>query len=167
MVSQEIISVNIIQIIISLLNLVILYLIIRRFLFKPVQKVLAQRQQTIDSQYAQAEKAVSEAEEDKKVWNAKMQHVEADAEAVMQSANKAAKRNSEEILQDARTEAGAIISMAKEQAALERRKAEDGIKEELADVSTELAGKLLGREINEKDHRDLIDAFIDELGDKQ
>ena len=60
-----------------------------------------------------------------------------------------------------------MIHRAHEETAadLERRKAEADIKENIVDISSRLAGKMLEREINPDDHRRLIDSFIEEIGD--
>ena len=47
------------------------------------------------------------------------------------------------------------------------KKAEEGIKKEIVEVSTALANKLLEREINAEDHRELIDSFIEKIGDEE
>ena len=47
------------------------------------------------------------------------------------------------------------------------QKAEADIKKEIVEVSTALANKLLEREINAEDHRDLIDSFIEKIGDEE
>ena len=58
------------------------------------------------------------------------------------------------------------MAQAKESAELEIKKAEKTIKDEIVDVSYALTEKLLEREINEKDHDNLIDSFIDEIGEE-
>ena len=62
---SEIISVNIWQIVVSLLNLVILFLIVKRFLYKPVTKMLKDRQELIDEQKREAAENLSQAEKTK------------------------------------------------------------------------------------------------------
>ena len=57
MQNLDVISVNIWQILISLANLTLLFLIIKKFLYKPVKKVLQQRRDEIDSQYTAAAEA--------------------------------------------------------------------------------------------------------------
>ena len=59
------------------------------------------------------------------------------------------------------------MKQAETQAQLEMKKAEDGIKREIVEVSTALANKLLEREINADDHRNLIDSFIEKIGDEE
>ena len=87
------------------------------------------------------------------------------ADDIIREASETARRGSDEILSEAKARAGYIVGQAEEEARLERRKAEAGIRRELAGVSTELAEKLLMREVNEQDHRKLIDDFIEELGE--
>ena len=59
--SMEVISVNIWLILISLCNLLILFLILKKFLFKPVTKTLDERKKAIDADYAAAAEANSAA----------------------------------------------------------------------------------------------------------
>ncbi|MBQ8136676.1 MAG: F0F1 ATP synthase subunit B [Clostridia bacterium] len=164
--AQNIISINIWQIVISLANLVILYLILKRFLFKPVQKVLKDRQSAIDDRYAKADEAVRDAENSKAAWQVKMDHADEEARALVKRAADNAERSSDAVLQEAQQRAHSIVNQAQEEARLERRKAEEGIRGEIAGLSTELASRLLGREVNDADHRGLIDDFINELGEQ-
>ena len=61
--------------------------------------------------------------------------------------------------------ADGIRRQAEEDAKLELKKAEQTIKEEIVNVGTLLAGKVLEREMNEQDHKKLIDSLIDEIGE--
>jgi len=164
MQALDIISVNLWQILISLINLLILFWIIKKFLFKPVQKMLSQRQSEIDEQYASAEEAEKQALANKESWEQKMHTATAEADAIMQTATENAKWRGEKIVAEARDKADGIIRQAETEAELERKKAEDGIKREIVDVSAILTEKMLGREINTQDHRALIDSFIEEIG---
>lgn len=165
MQSLDVISINIWQIIISLANLVILFLILKKFLFKPVKKVLAERQKTLDKRYLEAEQAVTQAEENKKSWEEKMKSAEVEADAIIKTASDDAKHRGDRIVAEARDTADGIVRQAKTEAELERRKAEEGIKREIVDVSAALTEKILEREINTQDHRAMIDSFIEEIGD--
>lgn len=165
MQSLEVISINLWQILISLANLVILFLIVKKFLFKPVKKVLAQRQDVMDAQYSAAQEAQAQALADKDAWEHKMQSAKAEADAIMKDAASKAQIRGDRIVSDAREKADGIIRQAQTAAELERKKAEDGIKKEIVDVSAALTEKMLGREINAQDHRDMIDSFIEGLGE--
>lgn len=163
--SQEIISVNIWQILISLCNLLILFFILKRFLYKPVQKMLAARQQTLDDAMKSAEDAESAARADQAQWSEKLANADAEAENRIKTAQSIAKSEGEKIVERAKADAEAAMRSAKEEIALEHRKAEAQMKQEIADLSAALAEKMLEREINAADHKQLIDSFIDELGE--
>ena len=165
MESLEIIYINSWHIVISLCNLLILYLMLKKFLYKPVKKVLAERQAAIDSRYDEADKALSEAHAAQTEWNEKIAAADEEAAGIVSSAVESANRQSSAILGETKQRADRMISRARAEAEAERRKAEDDIKAQIADVSVILAGKILDREINAEDHSDLINSFISEIGD--
>lgn len=165
MPSLEIISVNLWQILISLCNLLILFLIIKKFLFKPVKKMLAARQDAVDRQYAEAETAKLAAEQDRAAYAEKLEGAAAEAEAVLQTAVSNANKRGEQIVAEAREKADGLLKQAGDSIELERKKAAGEIKEEIVTVSTALAEKLLEREVRAEDHRELIAAFMKEIGE--
>lgn len=165
MQTLDVISVNLWQTVISLLNLVLLFLLVKKFLFKPVMKVLDQRQKQIDDRYARADEANAEAQESRKTWEEKLAGADAEADAILQTAAENARRRGDKLVAKARGEADSIIRMAQNEAKLERQMAAAGIRKEIVEVSGALAEKLLEREINRQDHRALIDSFIEEIGD--
>ena len=88
-----------------------------------------------------------------------------EAEGIVSRAVESANRQSSAILSDTREKADRMMSRARAEADAERRKAEDDIRDRVADVSAAIAGKLLEREITADDHSDLIDSFISEIGE--
>ena len=160
----DVISVNIWAILASLANLLLLTWILKRFLFNPVKKMMDARRATIDDTYAQAQAARDEAEENRLNYEAAMAAAEQTSGQIIADATRMAEHRSSEIVAEAREKATELRRQAEADAILERKKAEDDIKREIADVSTQLTGKLLQREINEEDHRALIDSFLQEIG---
>lgn len=165
MQSLEIISINIWHIVISLCNLLILFLMLKKFLYKPVKKVLAERQAAIDSRYDEADRAKSQALRSKTEWENRMAAADEEAAGIISSAVESANRQSSAIIGESKERADRMISRARAEADAERRKAEDDIRDRIADVSAAVAGKLLEREISAADHSDLIDSFISEIGE--
>ena len=163
MQNLSVISVNFWQIVISLVNLLILTWIIKRFLYKPVKKMLDARRAAIDADYAQAQAAREEAEENRLNYEAAMAAAKQTGDQIIADANRTAEYRGNEIIADAREKASEIRRQAEADAVLERKKAEAEMKHEIANVSAQLTGKLLQREINEEDHRGLIDSFLNEL----
>lgn len=165
MPSLEIISVNLWQILISLCNLLILFLIVKKFLFKPVKSMLVARQEAVDRQYADAAAAKAAAEQDRATYAEKLEGAATEAEALLQTAVANANRRSEQIVAEAKEKADGLLRQAGDSIALERKKAAGEIKDEIVTVSTALAEKLLEREVRPEDHRELIAAFMKEIGE--
>ncbi len=161
MQSLEVISVNIWQILISLCNLLIMFLLLKKFLFKPVKKMLAERQAAIDEQYDAAAADKQRAAADRAEWEQKMTDARQQADDMVKTATAAAERRGDQIVAAAEEKAERIVRQAEAQAQLERQKAQDAVKQEIVDVSALLAEKMLQREIKAADHRTLIDSFID------
>ncbi len=163
--SLDIISVNIWQTVISLLNLVILFLIVKKLLFKPVKKMIAEREEKAAAVLKDAEDSKARALETEAKWDARMKSAEDDAGKIIKEAKQTADRRSEKILRGAKERADDIVRQAKADAELERARSEDEMRHEIIDLSSILTKKMLRREINEDDHKELIDDFIQEISD--
>ncbi len=161
----DIISINLWQMLVSLANLVLLFLLVKKFLYKPVKKMLETRQKTIDDEYDAAREAKEQALSDKEAYAVQLQGAKAEADRVIKSAVELAGDREREILAEAKQKAEGIVRQAETNAALERKKAEDGIRQEIVEVSSLLTEKLLEREVSADDHRRFVDAFLEEIGD--
>lgn len=165
MQNLDIISINIWQVVISLANLVILFLILKKFLFEPVKKIKAQRENEIETQYKKAEKARKEADDLKAGWEDKITTADQKADEIISEAVERANERNEIMLYESREKADQIIRKAKADIERDRREARETIKKEIVDVSQVISEQILGREINMDDHRELIDDAIDKLGE--
>ena len=164
MQNLDIISVNLWQILSSLANLALLFLILKKFLYAPLKKTLASRQEEIDSTYGRAEEAENQALEDKNAWSEKLKNASDEASAIIRNATVRAENKSDKIVSRAKEEADRIVRDAKAEAELDRKKAEASMKREIVSVATALAEKMLEREIDPEDHRDIISSCIDTVG---
>lgn len=162
----DIISVNIWHIVASLGNLVVLFLIVKKFLYKPVKKMLETRQSTIEGEYTAAEEARKKALSDQKMYEEKLQGAKAEADQVIKTMVDTANEREKEIIAQAKEKADGIVRQAQNDAALERKKAEDGIRKEIIEVSSLLTEKMLEREVTLEDHKRFIDSFIEGIGDE-
>ena len=159
----ELISLDVWHIAASIATLLILTLILKKFLFKPVQNVLASRQNQVDELYDAAERTQASAEEDKKLYAAKLAGAAEEAEQIVRSASQRADRQSDEILADAHRRAAETMKRAEEDIEQAKKKAMDDLKNEISDISVQIAEGVVGRELNGDDHRQLIDSFIEKL----
>lgn len=163
--SLDVISVNIWHILISLINLVLMFLLVKKFLYKPVKKMMKERQDAVDRQYADAEKAKQNAEETERQWNEAMLSAKDQADDILARATEQADLRGKQMIAEATEKADGIVRRAENQAELEKKKAKAEIKQEIVSVSTAIAEKILEREITSTDHDALIDSVIGQIGE--
>ena len=165
MQSLDVISINIWGIVISLLNLTILFLIIKKLLFKPVKNMLAEREAKANAEYDKAKTARENAERQENEWNERMKSADAEAQQIVDTAAENAKILSRKLEADAKANADRIVAAAETDAALEYKRARDNIRGEIVDVSTAIAERVLETKIDEEEHHRLVEDFLDKIGD--
>ena len=146
-------------------NLMIQLVIFKKFLLKPIKQVIADRKAKADSEIADAQKLRTEAEAKKAEYEQNLQNARTEANQIVATAQKTATARSEEIVGEARAQAAALKQKAEADIAQERKKAVNEVKDEIGGIAMEIASKVVEREISEKDHKDLIDEFIKNVGE--
>ncbi len=152
-------------IIVSACNLLIIYLIIRKFFYDPVMKIIKEREESIKEQYEKADEAKKEADESKAIYSERMKHAEEEADGIIRRAHDDAKKISEEIVSEASIKADAIREKAEADIKREKLKAEAELKKEIAEISVDIAKKVVGREVDKNDHERYIKEFINSVSD--
>ncbi|MBR5520744.1 MAG: F0F1 ATP synthase subunit B [Oscillospiraceae bacterium] len=147
------------------LNLFILYSLIKKFLFKPVNNMLEQRKNEINTMYETAQQAQTNAEEMEKEYSERMAQAREEAGEIIKQATLSAQRREQEIISDAQEKAAIMTKRAEAEIAQERKKAYQEIKNEISDISVAIAGKMVQREISAADHEALISQFIENVGE--
>ena len=146
-------------------NLFLQVYLIKRFLFKPINEVLAKRKAMADAQLQDAAKAKDEAQAMKDEYEKNMADAKNKASEILINAQRNASIQSEEILKQANAQAVAIKEKAKSDIDQEKRKAVNEIKDEIGGMAVDIAGKVIEREIRKEDHKKLIDDFIANVGE--
>ena len=146
-------------------NLMSQLVIFKKFLLKPIKQVIADRKAKADSEIADAQKLRTEAEAMKAEYEQNLQNARTEANQIVAAAQKTATARSEEIVGEARAQAAALKQKAEADIAQERKKAVNEVKDEIGGIAMEIASKVVEREISEKDHKDLIDEFIKNVGE--
>lgn len=146
-------------------NLMIQLVIFKKFLLKPIKQVIADRKAKADSEIADAQKLRTEAEAMKAEYEQNLQNARTEANQIVTAAQKTATARSEEIVGEARAQAAALKQKAEADIAQERKKAVNEVKDEIGGIAMEIASKVVEREISEKDHKNLIDEFIKNVGE--
>lgn len=149
-----------------LLNTLTIFFVASKFLFNPVMKIISDRQQEIDGMYEAAGSAQKEAEALRTEYSQKLSAAQQTSERLVREAVLRGQTREEEIIRKANAEAAAIMDKAAADIAMEKKKAINDAKDEIAGLSLAIAGKVVGRELNSRDQSALIDQFINELGDE-
>lgn len=163
--TEPFISANVWTALFMLGNLILLYFIMKKFLFKPVKKMIDDRQQEIDDLYADANKSKSDAAELKVQYETRLAEANEEKEEILRSAYRKAQLREEEILREAQEKVAQTLKRADEQIELEKKRAMNEIKDDVSGMAIEIASAVLARDIKQKEHRNLIDSFIENLGE--
>ena len=163
--SLDIISVNLWQILISLANLLIIFLVLKKFLFKPVQAVFAQRQAQVDKLYGDAENDRKAASGMKQEYENRLATAREEADGIVKNAVQNAQRKGDSILSDANAQASRIKQKAEEEISMERRQMLMDVRSEISDIAVSIASKVVQREVHKEDHDSFVDEFIKNVGE--
>ena len=166
MQSLEIISVNIWSILVSLANLLIMFLILKRFLFKPVQKMMAARKQQVDQIYQDAKENRDSAINMKQEYEARLAAAREEADGLVRNAVQTAQRKGDAIVAEANSQASHIKQKAEEEIALEKKQMLMNVRSEISDMAVSIASKVVEREIQKEDHENFMDEFIRNVGEE-
>ena len=164
---ENFVGVNLWTMLFAWCNLLILYVFLKKLLFKPLKKMIDSRQKEIDDMYSDAENNKKSAEDMKAEYEKALESASKESEQIIKDASRKAELRSEEIIREANAEAAATLARAEEQIALEKKQAMNEMKNELSDMAVSIASAIIERDVSEKEHRDLIDRFIDEIGNEQ
>ena len=162
---QQFISIAPWTIIFQILNLLLLMVLFKKYLFKPVTEILEKRQAEIEGHYQEAQQAETEAKAMKADYESKMAGARQEADRVIKTATESANAMSASIVEDARTQADQLKRRAQTEIDLERRRAFDEVKGELSGIALDIASQVIEREVNEKDHEAFINEFIKNVGE--
>ncbi len=146
-------------------NLIILFLLMKKFLFKPINNILEKRKKEIDEMYDNAETSKNEAEKLLSEYNEKVSGAKEEAEGILKNAKERAALKEEEIVNNAKADAAKIMARAEREIELEKSSARAELLEEVSSLSVIMASKILEKDIKEEDHKEMIDKFINEIGD--
>lgn len=165
--SLDIISVNLWQILISLANLLIIYLILKKVLFAKVQGVMNTRQHQVTEMYDAADKSRTDAESMKQEYEEKLAGARDEADKIVRSATQTAQRRGDQIVQEASSQASHLKQKAEEEIAQEKQRMLTDVRGEISDLAVSIASKVVEREIRKEDQDTFVDEFIRNVGDRQ
>lgn len=154
------------NILFTLINLVIFYLLMKRFLFKPILKVMNERKEMINNQMQQAEDAKNEAFDLKTQYEDKLRSADEESSKIINEAKQAAKTEYGRILDKAGEDAEKMKENARRQISEESERAKRSAREDIASLAMEAAEKVIGANITPKTDSDIFDEFLNESSDE-
>lgn len=162
---ESFIGVNFWTALFVLLNTLLIFFTAKKYLFVPVKNMIDSRQKEIDTMYDEAGAAQQQAEALRREYTQKLSEAQQTSERLVKEAVARGQSREDEIIRKANADAAAIMDKAANDIALEKKKAINDAKDEIAGLSLAIAEKVVGRELNNADQKNLIDGFIDGLGD--
>nr|MDD6336270.1 F0F1 ATP synthase subunit B [bacterium] len=155
---------NPVDILIHIINIVVLYLLLRMLVYKPVKKFMDARTQRIERQLQDAADAKAQADTLRQSYDARMAQADQEAQARLREGSQRAGEAAQAILDDANAKAADIIQSAKQRAQQEKQAAIAELQPQIASMAVSIAGQILQREVKEEDNRQLIDTFFEKAG---
>lgn len=145
-------------------NLLILFLLVKKLFFKPIQNMLAARSAEIESDYKKATEAEKRASEMKQEYEDKLSKAQEEAGRIVSDAVENASMRSEGIVKEAEEKASDMISRAQKSIEAQKEAAFNDLQGEISSMAISIAKKVIEKDIDEKDHQKLIDSALEGLG---
>jgi len=147
----------------TLASFIVFLVLMGKFAVGPIIDMLDKRRKTIEENIAKAEEARREAERLFAEYQAQLEQARQEARAIIEDGRKLAEKAKEEIIAEARAEAEAVREKSLKAIELEREKALSEIKAVAADISIDLASRILKRTISREDNEALIREVLSEV----
>ena len=162
--TQELVTLVPWTFIIQIINLFIQVFLIKKFLFKPINDILEKRKNLADKTIREAREAQSKADSLKEQYEESLTNAHAEAASIVSEAQKEAQRKADTLVHEAETEVANIKARAAADIEQEKKKAINEAKDEIGSLAMDIAGKVVENEINEADHKKLIEDFLTKVG---
>ena len=146
-------------------SFLLLIILIKKFAWENITSTFEQRAKKISDDIDGAESARQKAEDLAQKRETELAGSRQEATTIIENAKETAEKNKAGILADAADEAGRLKEKANQEIAQTKAEALNSIKGDVADLTVNLASKILGQKLDQEAHKELIDCYIDKLGD--
>lgn len=149
----------------TIINLVVLYLLLKHFLIAPVMNIMEQRRQLIEEGFRNAQTAQDDANRLKQEYETALCGAKQESVQLIEDARKSAKAEYERIINEAGEKADTLLESAKESVRAEREQTMKELKSQIAGLAAASAVKIIAGNADEKGSQDLYDQFLKEAGE--
>lgn len=157
-------SLNEFKFIMAFINLIILYFVLRKVLFKPVMSFMANRTKSIEDSITEAKKQKAEAAEMKSTYEAQLKTAKTECKKMLESAAEKAAARQKSILDETQRQAEELLAKARAEIETERKQMLKDVRSEVASLAFAAASKVLEANLDNENNRKIIDRFIDKAG---
>ncbi len=144
----------------QIVNFIILLVLLRMLLYKPMLNMLNSRKQKIQESLEYADQVKRDAANQQKEFERKLEDQRREMQAAAQAASQVGEKEREAILAQARDEARKLVEQAKGQIEYERRQMMADLHDEVVRLSLLAAQKVIGQSLDDQAHRKLVSDFI-------
>ena len=146
-------------------SFLLLIFLVKKYAWGNISSVLDARAEKITNDIDEAEIARKKAEELASKREAELAGSRKEAKTIIENAKETAEKSKADILAEAKLEAGRLKDKANQEIAQNRAEALQSVKGEVADLTISLAGKIITQNLDSQAHKELIDQYIDQLGE--
>ncbi len=155
-------DINIWNFIWSAVNLILLFILLKIFLFKPIGKIMDERTRAIQDDIDSAKKSKKEAEALKQEYADSINEAKEEAQKIIMKAHEDAESEKNAILKQSKEEADQLIADAGKSIENERKRVLSQAQTQIADLAIEAASKIIGENLDDDKNRRLVDKFLSE-----
>jgi F-type H+-transporting ATPase subunit b len=157
-----------INFIFGIVDIIVFYLLMRKFLFGRIKKVIDKRKELIESEISEAKDKNEKADEALKAYEDKLAGYQSDGEKIIADAKQRAEEEAAEIISSAQAQADDMKQKAQADIEAQSEKARQDVKDQIAALAIEVAEKVVKNSVDEKTNSDIIDEFLSgEVKDEQ
>ena len=142
-----------------------LFLLMSNLLFNPARKLLKDRQSRIAKDISDANEDKESAAALKAEYEGKLKDIDKEAEVILSEARQKALKNESKIIDEAKQEAARIIKRAQEEAELEKKHAMDDVKQDMIQIASLMAQKVVAASIDTNIQDTLVEETLKEMGE--
>jgi F-type H+-transporting ATPase subunit b len=139
----------------------VLYFVLKRFLFGPITNLMNDRSEKISDQIDQAIERENEAEQLKAEYQQRLQDAKAEAQDIIEDSRRRAQRNKEDLINEAKSEANQKIERAEQEISRAKQQAVESLKDEVTNISIQMTKQLLEKSINTELQEKTIESYIE------
>jgi len=151
---------------ITILAMFFVFLLLSYLLFNPARNLMEKRQEGIREQMETAAREKQDAIQFKAEYDEKIKNVQKETDEILSKARKKALKKESVMLEEAREEAAQIVARANREVELEKSKVKDEMKQEIINVATAMAGKIVASSLDESKQSQLLADTLEEMGDE-